>query len=104
MSKAPTPEMPSASPCGSGTQVSSHQSTRAHRANSYISPLICKQIIYAWALDAPKLQLPTDVGFQVGKDSNIQYLVLQVHYHLTSEKGDLRYYFKLRVLNNLIFL
>lgn len=88
MSKAPTPEMPSASPCGSGTQVSSHTSKRL--ANSHIYPLISlyKQIIYAWALDAPKLQLPNDVGFQVGKDSNIQYLVLQVHYHLTSEKGD----------------
>lgn len=38
------------------------------------------QIIYAWARDAPPLQLPQDVAFEVGGDSKIQYLVLQVHY------------------------
>ncbi|XP_033225121.1 peptidylglycine alpha-hydroxylating monooxygenase [Belonocnema kinseyi] len=38
------------------------------------------QIIYAWARDAPKLNLPNNVGFKVGGDSPIQYLVLQVHY------------------------
>ncbi|KAL1130051.1 hypothetical protein AAG570_012994 [Ranatra chinensis] len=38
------------------------------------------QIIYAWARDAPKLSLPDGVGFKVGRDSMIQYLVLQVHY------------------------
>ncbi|KAG8235804.1 hypothetical protein J437_LFUL014742 [Ladona fulva] len=38
------------------------------------------QVIYAWARDAPKLDLPEGVGFQVGGDSPIQYLVLQVHY------------------------
>ncbi|XP_026472678.1 peptidylglycine alpha-hydroxylating monooxygenase-like isoform X1 [Ctenocephalides felis] len=38
------------------------------------------QIIYAWAMDAPKLELPQDVGFKVGKNSTIKYLVLQVHY------------------------
>lgn len=38
------------------------------------------QIIYAWAKDAPRLDLPEGVGFRVGKDSDIKYLVLQVHY------------------------
>lgn len=38
------------------------------------------QIIYAWARDAPKLTLPTDVGFKVGADSPVKYIVLQVHY------------------------
>lgn len=38
------------------------------------------QIIYAWARDAPKLTLPEDVGFKVGADSPIKYIVLQVHY------------------------
>ncbi|EZA57297.1 Peptidylglycine alpha-hydroxylating monooxygenase [Ooceraea biroi] len=38
------------------------------------------QIIYAWARDAPKLDLPNGVGFKVGGDSPIQYIVLQVHY------------------------
>ncbi|KAH8401402.1 hypothetical protein KR009_005273 [Drosophila setifemur] len=38
------------------------------------------QIIYAWARDAKKLNLPNGVGFKVGKDSPTKYLVLQVHY------------------------
>lgn len=38
------------------------------------------QILYAWARDAPKLSLPKGVGFKVGKDSPIKYMVLQVHY------------------------
>ncbi|XP_018055398.1 PREDICTED: peptidylglycine alpha-hydroxylating monooxygenase [Atta colombica] len=38
------------------------------------------QIIYAWARDAPKLDLPEGVGFKVGGDSPIKYIVLQVHY------------------------
>jgi peptidylglycine monooxygenase len=36
-------------------------------------------IIYAWAQNAPKLQLPKDVAFRVGgPDSGIDWLVLQV--------------------------
>lgn len=31
-------------------------------------------------MDAPKLILPDGVGFKVGKDTSIKYLVLQVHY------------------------
>jgi len=50
------------------------------------------QIIYAWAMDAPKLELPDQVGFRVGADSTIQYLVLQVHYgsvdHIDPEGDD----------------
>ncbi|XP_014479768.1 PREDICTED: peptidylglycine alpha-hydroxylating monooxygenase [Dinoponera quadriceps] len=38
------------------------------------------QVIYAWARDAPRLDLPEGVGFKVGGDSPIKYLVLQVHY------------------------
>ena len=38
------------------------------------------QVIYAWAKDAPPLKLPEGVGFRVGKDTGINYLVLQVHY------------------------
>jgi len=38
-------------------------------------------IIYAWAMDAPPLQLPEDVGFRVGAGTDIKYLVLQVHYN-----------------------
>lgn len=37
-------------------------------------------IIFAWALDAEKTELPKDVAFKVGGSTSIQYLVLQVHY------------------------
>ena len=43
-------------------------------------------MLYAWARNAPQLVLPPDVGFMVGRDSDVQYLVLQVStryiYHL----------------------
>uniref|UniRef100_A0A1W7RA03 peptidylglycine monooxygenase n=1 Tax=Hadrurus spadix TaxID=141984 RepID=A0A1W7RA03_9SCOR len=38
------------------------------------------QVIYAWAKDAPALQLPEGVGFKVGKGTDVKFLVLQVHY------------------------
>ncbi|KAI1301442.1 Peptidylglycine alpha-hydroxylating monooxygenase [Halotydeus destructor] len=38
------------------------------------------QIVYAWAMDAPKLVLPEGVGFKIGGSTGINYLVLQVHY------------------------
>lgn len=38
------------------------------------------RIIYAWAMDAPELQLPEDVAFKVGGETDLKYLVLQVHY------------------------
>jgi len=44
---------------------------------------VCKSgdnIVYAWAMDAPELRLPPGVGFKVGGDTDIQWLVLQVHY------------------------
>jgi len=37
-------------------------------------------IIYAWALDADKTELPKDVAFKVGGSTSVKYLVLQVHY------------------------
>ncbi|ELU10262.1 hypothetical protein CAPTEDRAFT_156752 [Capitella teleta] len=38
------------------------------------------KIIYAWGMDAPELRLPADVGFKVGEESDIPWIVLQVHY------------------------
>ncbi|CAB3983869.1 peptidyl-glycine alpha-amidating monooxygenase isoform X2 [Paramuricea clavata] len=38
------------------------------------------KIMYAWAMDAPALSLPKNVGFHVGGSSRIKYIVLQVHY------------------------
>ncbi|XP_076302557.1 peptidylglycine alpha-hydroxylating monooxygenase-like [Lasioglossum baleicum] len=66
------------------------------------------QILYAWAIDAPALILPEGVGFKVGGDSMIKYLVLQVHYsHIahfqdgrTDDSGVFLHY-TLRPLNKL---
>lgn len=38
------------------------------------------KVLYAWARDADPLQLPEDVGFEVGSGTESEYLVLQVHY------------------------
>lgn len=47
-----------------------------------------QKILYAWARDAPRLDLPSGVGFKVGKNSQTKYLVLQVHYaHVDQFKG-----------------
>ncbi|XP_045481412.1 peptidylglycine alpha-hydroxylating monooxygenase isoform X2 [Harmonia axyridis] len=37
-------------------------------------------VIYAWARDAKSLTLPEGVGFQVGQNTSIKYLVIQLHY------------------------
>ncbi|XP_018566515.1 peptidylglycine alpha-hydroxylating monooxygenase [Anoplophora glabripennis] len=37
-------------------------------------------VLYAWARNAKTLELPEDVGFQVGMGTAIQYIVLQIHY------------------------
>ncbi|CAB3977923.1 peptidylglycine alpha-hydroxylating monooxygenase [Paramuricea clavata] len=39
-----------------------------------------ESILFGWARDAPALQLPKDVGFRVGGNTEIQYLTLQIHY------------------------
>ncbi|RWS30403.1 peptidylglycine alpha-hydroxylating monooxygenase-like protein [Leptotrombidium deliense] len=54
-----------------------------HKAATFVKGPTCKgktSIIYAWALDAPKLILPQGVGFKVGRGTGINFLVLQVHY------------------------
>lgn len=39
------------------------------------------KILFAWARNAPGLQLPADVGLAIGHEGdNVNYLVLQVHY------------------------
>lgn len=37
-------------------------------------------IIYGWGRNAPDLHLPEGVGFSVGRDTSIHYIVAQVHY------------------------
>lgn len=39
-----------------------------------------QSIIYAWALDAPSLELPKDVAFKLGGQTKNKYIILQVHY------------------------
>ncbi|KJH50594.1 copper type II ascorbate-dependent monooxygenase domain protein [Dictyocaulus viviparus] len=45
-------------------------------------------ILYAWAKNAPELNLPKGVGFRVGGDSGINFLVMQVHYMEERDKPD----------------
>ena len=48
-----------------------------------------QKILYAWAKNAPRLDLPEGVGFKVGgKDSDVNYLVLQVQFY-TKVRGSL---------------
>ncbi len=67
--------------------------TRQRGLPTALSP--CGQgndIVYAWAQDAPELKLPEGVGFRVGGDTGIEWLVLQVHYatvkYIDREVGD----------------
>ncbi|KAL4228097.1 hypothetical protein ACF0H5_013532 [Mactra antiquata] len=46
-----------------------------------------RQIIWAWAMDADGRKFPEDVGFRVGKVSNINYIVIQLHYADKFEAG-----------------
>lgn len=39
-----------------------------------------QSILYAWGKNAPPLKMPENVGFHVGGNSNVRYLVLQIHY------------------------
>ncbi len=46
----------------------------------FCSPMPFFQVVYAWAKNAPELDLPEGVGFHVGgKLSGIDWLVLQVN-------------------------
>ncbi|XP_075166835.1 peptidylglycine-alpha-hydroxylating monooxygenase [Haematobia irritans] len=60
--------------CGEMAKKSSEETASPCGVQSH------SQILYAWARDAPKLELPEGVGFKVGSDSPIKYIVLQVHY------------------------
>ena len=43
-------------------------------------------ILYIWARNAPRLNLPKGVAFKVGRGTGIKYLVIQVHYkHLDKD-------------------
>ncbi len=58
-------------------------SKSASSEQTYLSGPVCQgpsSIVFAWALDAPKLVLPKEVSFKLGGQTRIKYLVLQVHY------------------------
>ncbi|KAI3389599.1 hypothetical protein SNEBB_009886 [Seison nebaliae] len=46
-----------------------------------------ENIIYAWAMNATHKILPKHVSFRIGKNTNIKYLVIQLHYK-TPSKND----------------
>lgn len=53
--------------------------------NPYEKGSVCETgsvttILFGWALDAPAIELPPEVGFKIGGKTGIDYLVLQVHY------------------------
>ncbi|GAB6025958.1 hypothetical protein CHUAL_011927 [Chamberlinius hualienensis] len=54
--------------------------------------LLGDQILYAWAKNAPDLVLPDKVGFKIGLNSDLDYLVLEVHYgninNINQDTGD----------------
>ncbi|UJR07751.1 hypothetical protein I4U23_012035 [Adineta vaga] len=57
--------------------------TNEPSSNNYETGPTCASgstIIYAWAMDADKTELPKDVAFKIGGSTSIKYLVLQVHY------------------------
>jgi peptidylglycine monooxygenase len=47
------------------------------------------QILYAWGRGAPKLELPKDVGFPVGGETQSKFVILQVHYMHKTDKADI---------------
>jgi len=55
---------------------------------------VCKgdeRIIYAWARNAKGLKMPKGVGFAVGKNTGINYIVMQVHYARALKKNEKDY-------------
>ena len=47
---------------------------------------VCKgeeQIMFAWAKNAPPLQLPKDVGRHIGTSAGVDHIILQIHYART---------------------
>uniref|UniRef100_A0A915PZQ5 peptidylglycine monooxygenase n=1 Tax=Setaria digitata TaxID=48799 RepID=A0A915PZQ5_9BILA len=53
-------------------------------ANFQRAPVCNSQpsILYGWGRNASQMHLPEGVGFKVGGNTDIQYLVLQVHYKI----------------------
>lgn len=68
--------------------MSQKEEPNAFKTDSYDQGPICadgtqSHIVYSWALDAPALELPSEVGYRIGLNSKVHYLILQVHYSHT---------------------
>ncbi|KRX18907.1 putative peptidylglycine alpha-hydroxylating monooxygenase Y71G12B.4 [Trichinella nelsoni] len=70
--------------CGEMTS----QSDTASSSLPVCDPSGKTSIIYGWARDAPALTLPVGTGFKVAGNTEVQYLVLQVHYMHPLQEAD----------------
>lgn len=77
--------------CGEMNLMGADPNAPSHYDNGPVCQPGSQQVIlFGWALDAPAIDLPQEVGFKIGGDSGINYLVLQVHYGNTAPfKNDL---------------
>ncbi|KRZ69594.1 putative peptidylglycine alpha-hydroxylating monooxygenase Y71G12B.4 [Trichinella papuae] len=64
------------------------QSDTARSSLPVCDPSGKTNIIYGWARDAPALTLPAGTGFKVAGNTEVQYLVLQVHYMHPLQEAD----------------
>jgi len=46
------------------------------------------KIMFAWARNAPEAKLPPDVGYKVGGDTSINYVILQLHYRFPAQDNE----------------
>lgn len=65
--------------------MSQKRTPTENKENPYETGPVCanglkSNIIFSWALDAPALSLPEGVGYRIGLNSEVHYLVLQEHY------------------------
>lgn len=55
--------------------------------NNYCISGTHSQIFFSWSQQANSYMLPDGVGFKIGKDTGIEYIVLQVHYERQLASG-----------------
>ncbi|KAL7667886.1 hypothetical protein ACOME3_008614 [Neoechinorhynchus agilis] len=66
---------------GCSVPVNKHRAWNCKSSTNMHSPCLEKtNILYAWTMNASDVVLPKDVSFRAGSGTDIQYLVLQIHY------------------------
>ena len=71
-------------------------------SSDYLQSPVCNsksEILFAWAKDAPRFELPSGVGYKVGGPYNKKNLILQVHYMHEEPKED---YSGLRIVSTTV--